>query len=58
MEKLKKFLNNIYELNDNELENFLAHWKLAYYKKGEIISWAGEVENFFYFIEEGLQKAY
>ena len=58
MKQLKEFLNKIYKLDGNELENFLAHWKLAHYKKGEIISWAGEVEKYFYFVEEGLQKAY
>ena len=58
MKQLKKFLDEIYKLADGELESFLSFWKPINYKKGEIISRAGEVEKYFYFIEEGIQKAY
>jgi len=58
MEVLKNFLNNIYPINTEEMSDFLAAWKTISYSKGEIISREGEVENYFYFIEEGIQKAY
>jgi len=58
MKQLKDFLDKIYKLDESELDNFLSFWKHVYYKKGEIISRAGEIEKYFYFIEEGIQKAY
>lgn len=58
MKQLKDFLNKIYRLDESELDNFLSFWKSVYYKRGEIISRAGEIEKYFYFIEEGIQKAY
>lgn len=47
MKQLKEFLNKIYKLDDTELEDFLARWKQTNYKKGELISWAGEVEKYY-----------
>jgi len=58
MEALKEFLNKIYSIKPTELDEFISFWKPASYSKGEIISRAGEVEKYFYFVEEGIQKAY
>jgi len=58
MEDLKDFLLRIYPLEQNLLEEFLAAWREVSFNKGEIVTRAGEVDRYFYFMVVGVQKAY
>jgi CRP-like cAMP-binding protein len=58
MDELIKFLNKLYLLEPAVMEIFLAHWHPATFAKGELLTRADETDRYFYFMEEGIQKAY
>src|SRR5678815_2040737 len=58
MDELKIFLDKIYPLEKTLLDNFISYWKPVKFSRGEIVTHAGEVEKYFYFMIDGVQKAY
>jgi CRP-like cAMP-binding protein len=58
MDALKIFLNKIYPLESRQLDHFVSHWEPVQFSKGAIVTRAGEVERYFYFVQQGIQKAY
>lgn len=58
LEKLKDFINQIVEVPDydwNLFSNFLAYKE---FRKGELLLRAGEVENFMYFLSDGITRIF
>jgi hypothetical protein len=47
MEELKKFLQEMHPLEVDLLEKFIAGWRPAEFKNGDILTRAGEVDRFF-----------
>ncbi len=55
---LKKYINEIHQINDDILDEFLNHWEESGGKKREIITQIDKTEKHLYFVIEGVQKAY
>lgn len=55
---MKKFLSNIYKINDKILDEYLSHWSEYSAPKKTIISESGKTERYLYFVKEGIQKSY
>jgi len=55
---LKKFLSDIYEVNDKILDEYISHWSEYSTPKKTIITESGKTERYMYFVEEGIQKSY
>ncbi|WMX16163.1 MULTISPECIES: Crp/Fnr family transcriptional regulator [unclassified Aureispira] len=55
---LKKFWNQIHPLNKEEELAFLTAWKEVHFKRKEIITQAGGIERYVYFVVKGVQHAY
>jgi CRP-like cAMP-binding protein len=56
--KYKKFMDQYIDLNVIEWAMFKSKLKVAHYKKGEIIHYAGDVLNRLMFLNSGLVRAY
>jgi CRP-like cAMP-binding protein len=56
--QLKKFLSNIYKINDEILNEYISHWTEYSVPKKTIMTESGRVERYLYFVEEGIQKSY
>jgi len=54
--EIKNFINSIHPLSDSTMDDFLQPWELKEYKRKDIISKEGEVENYLYFTIEGIQR--
>lgn len=57
-EELQKLVYGIHQLPANEWEVFSSIWKPFSAKRKEVITRAGEHENFLYFVVEGVQRVY
>jgi len=55
---LKIYLNQIHPLEDEVVEEYCTHWKQVEYKRKAFITNEGEVEQYMYFVQEGIQKSY
>lgn len=55
---LKKFVQQIYPLPDNQTDAFLANWQSLTVKRKTILTAAGETERYLYFVVEGVQRAF
>jgi CRP-like cAMP-binding protein len=55
---LKKFLSDIFQVNDKILDEYLSHWSEYSIAKKTIITESGKTERYMYFVEEGIQKSY
>jgi CRP-like cAMP-binding protein len=55
---LKNFLTTFSEVNEKTLEEYLSHWSEYSVPKKNIITKPGEIENYMYFVENGIQKSY
>ncbi|WP_407481790.1 Crp/Fnr family transcriptional regulator [Elizabethkingia meningoseptica] len=58
MEKIKNIFNSIIELNDTEFNYYLSKLSTKEYKKGEIITPKGTVENYAYYIQKGIVRRF
>ncbi len=58
LEGLRQFVNKIHPLSFEEWVAFSASWQQVQFKRKEIITRAGEVEKYLYFVIDGLQRAY
>jgi CRP/FNR family transcriptional regulator, anaerobic regulatory protein len=56
--QLKKKVYSLVEPTDGEWEAFTAHWKPFSFDKNHRVTDLGEVEPYFYFISEGVIRAY
>lgn len=55
---MKKFLSDIYKVNDEILDDYISHWSEYSVPKKTIITESGKTERYLYFVKEGIQKAY
>lgn len=55
---IKQFLNAIHPVEDEILNEYLNHWKEITLPKKTLMTAAGDVERYFYFVIEGVQKSY
>ena len=56
--RLKKFLSDIYKVNDKILDEYISYWTEYSVPKKTIITESGNTERYIYFVEEGIQKSY
>ncbi|UXX79602.1 Crp/Fnr family transcriptional regulator [Reichenbachiella carrageenanivorans] len=55
---LKQRVNSLSELTEHEWEDFACRWKPLSVKKGDYIIRIGQVEHYFYFVHEGVLRAF
>ena len=55
---MKKFLSEIYEVNDDILNEYISHWSECIIPKKTIITSPQKTEKHIYFVKEGIQKSY
>lgn len=55
---MKKFLSNIYKVNNRILEEYISCWTECSIPKKTIITESGKTERYIYFVQEGIQKSY
>lgn len=58
MSSLKDTLCKNVAFQKNALEDFVNHWHQLEISKGEFISKEGKIENYFYYVEKGVLRAY
>lgn len=58
LKPLLKYLRKFSPVSDAEFQQIIKHIQVLRYKKNEIITQKGEVENYFYFILKGLVRKY
>jgi CRP-like cAMP-binding protein len=58
LEGLRQFVNKIHTLSYEEWLAFSVCWQKVKFKRKEVITRAGEVEKYLYFVIGGLQRAY
>lgn len=56
--KIKAYINQLHPLEDEVLDEYLSHWKPFEARKKSLLTRAGEVERYMYFVLEGIQKSY
>lgn len=55
---LKQKVNQLSKLTEPEWLDFSSRWKPLHLKKGEYIIQAGQVERYFYFVHDGVLRAF
>lgn len=55
---LRQFLTNIHPIDTEAMEALLAGWQMLPVQKRQVITAAGEVERYMYFVAEGVQRVY
>lgn len=55
---MKAFLQQIHTVEDDILNEYLAHWSPFELSKKTIMTAPGETERFLYYVIEGIQKSY
>ncbi|WP_298478307.1 cyclic nucleotide-binding domain-containing protein [uncultured Maribacter sp.] len=55
---MKKFLSNIYTVDEDVLEEYISHWSEYAAPKKTILTESGKTERYVYFVKEGIQKSY
>jgi CRP-like cAMP-binding protein len=58
MNELKAFLNQIYEVEEEAMEAYLACWQTFELPKRSTMTTAGETERYMYYVVSGVQKSY
>jgi CRP-like cAMP-binding protein len=58
LDQLHQIVNSIHPLTDLEWDNFSAVWKPYSVKRKMTLTGAGEIENYLYFVVEGVQRVY
>ena len=56
--QLKKLIDAMHPLKPEEWEDFSAVWEPVSYKRKTVLTTAGEVERYLYFVLEGVQRAF
>jgi CRP-like cAMP-binding protein len=57
-ESLEKFLQKIYPLENQVMEEYLSHWENHEATRKTIITSAGKTERYLYYVMEGIQRSY
>jgi CRP-like cAMP-binding protein len=55
---LRKSINLIHPIPEEECNSFLSIWSPCEFKRKEIVTTAGETERYLYFVTEGVQRIY
>ena len=55
---MKKFLQNIHNVNDDIIDTYLSYWTDYNVPKKTVITAAGQTERYIYFVKAGIQKSY
>jgi CRP-like cAMP-binding protein len=55
---LRKFLSDIYKVNNDLLDEYISYWSEFTIPKKTIITESGKTERYIYFVKEGIQKSY
>jgi CRP-like cAMP-binding protein len=55
---LRKFLSDIYKVNNEILDKYISHWSEYTISKKTIITEPGKTERYLYFVKDGFQKSY
>ncbi len=55
---MKRFLSDIYEVNDTILDDYLSHWSEYSAPRKTVISEPEKTERYLYFVVDGIQKSY
>jgi hypothetical protein len=58
LQTLKKFVNNIHSLTEEEWDAFAEGWQEVHYKRKSLLTATGEVERRLYFVLDGVQRAF
>lgn len=58
LKSLQALVNAIYPLSFEEWEAFSASWRKVNFKRKEIITRAGEVEKYLYYVQSGIQRGF
>lgn len=56
--QLKKIIDAVHPLKQEEWEAFSAVWEPVQYKRKTVLTAAGEVERYLYFVLDGVQRAF
>lgn len=56
--ELQNFCRKIHPLEDSAQDAFVKIWKPISYKRKEVVSEAGQIERFLYFVTDGVQRVY
>jgi CRP-like cAMP-binding protein len=56
LEMLKKFMERVHPLTDEAAHDFYSIWTEHHVKRKEIITAAGDVEKYLYFVTDGVQR--
>lgn len=55
---MRKFLSDIYKINDDILEEYISHWSEYSAPRKSIITECDKTESYLYFVKGGIQKSY
>ncbi len=55
---MKEYLSSFYNVSDEILEEYIAHWSAYKLPRKTIITTDGSTEGYLYFVEKGIQKSY
>jgi CRP-like cAMP-binding protein len=58
LDHLKKSIDSIHYLNEKEWQAFASIWKVVHFRRKQIITTAGNKENYLYFVLDGVQRVY
>lgn len=58
LEKMHQQLSAIHPIEDTAWQDFQAIWTTASYKRKEVVTAAGEVERYLYWVIEGVQRGF
>lgn len=58
MKTLKSYLKNFHPVSDSVLDDYLSLWKPYQVSKKQVMTAPGQVENYLYFVLDGIQKSY
>lgn len=56
--RLRKFLSDIYNVNNDLLDEYISYWSELTIPKKTIITEPGKTERYIYYVKEGVQKSY
>jgi CRP-like cAMP-binding protein len=56
--QMKAFLSNIHPVDEYILDEYIAHWTSYTVPKKTVMIAPGETERYWYYVQEGIQKAY
>lgn len=57
-EQMKAYLKGIHPVSDVVIEEYISHWKAYELPRRTIMTAPGEIERYFYFVYDGIQKSY